>query len=71
MAVMASGERKGWLSYLSLGYLGKEDTTIQITPFTALPEGPGLYRIHEPINAAVEYVVGSSSNMIESGEFEN
>lgn len=55
MAVMTSGERKGWLSYLSLGYLGKEDTTTQITPsFAALPEGPGLYRIHEPINAAVE-----------------
>ena len=55
MALLASGERRTLLSYLSLGYLGSEDTTTQITPsLIAFPEGPDLHQIHEPINAAVE-----------------
>ena len=56
MAVMVSGNSNTWLSYLGLGNLGKgEAAKSQITSsLMSLPEGPGLHRIHEPINASVE-----------------
>lgn len=55
MAVPVSGASNKLLSYLGLGSLGKEETATQITPsLMTLPEGPGLHRIHEPVNAAVE-----------------
>ena len=47
-------EQKSWLSYLTFGYLGPSQDRIALPGFAPLSHGPGLYRIHEPVNAAVE-----------------
>lgn len=51
---MAVEERTSWLSYLTFGRLGRNQERAVIPAFATESSGPGLYRIHEPVNAAVE-----------------
>lgn len=56
MHIMTESHRASWLSYLSRGYLGSRDESAAVLARSLpIPNGPGLHRVCEPIDAVVEY----------------
>ncbi|MCJ1465148.1 hypothetical protein MMC07_003764 [Pseudocyphellaria aurata] len=49
-------ERASWLSYLTFGRLGASQENAVIPPFTPEFNGPGLHKVHDPVNAIADIV---------------